>query len=82
MILNFKNYQDICAVRRLLSFDLNIGVKSTSENIAGSMHFKKFGRGLHCLDLMGDCQLEKILESENDFDIASNSEECGSRISE
>lgn len=66
----------------MLAFDLNIGVKSTSENIAGSKHFKKFGRGLPGLDLFGDCQLEKILESENDFDIASNSEECGSRISD
>lgn len=79
MILNFKDYADISSVRRVLSFDLNIGVKSTSENIAGSKHFKKFGRDLKRLDLAGDGQLDKI--SEHDFDHASNSEDLGSRQS-
>ena len=79
MILKFKDYADISSVRRVLSFDLNIGVKSTSENIAGSKHFKKFGRDLKRLDLAGDGQLDKI--SEHDFEHGSNSEDHGSRKS-
>ena len=63
-------------MRRVLSIELNIGVKSTSEHIP----MKHFPQNYCTKSLRhGNAyELEKIMERENDFEVQSNSEAHGS----
>lgn len=64
MIIRLKDYKDTCTVRRMLSFELKIGVKSTSEGCK-TAGFKALGYG-------PNGELEQIVESDNDECVSSD----------
>ena len=60
IIVNLKDYDNTISVRNLLSNNLQIGVRTTSENVAAGKRSQAFSHGRM------DLELEEIVESDGE----------------